>query len=82
MNNKELNIKNYELVAIKRKDGVFTTETGQNIEFKNYYVEFKNKNNPLIIRAKVDKVFRDYVEDATDAEYIGVPYASEEAYED
>lgn len=81
MNNKELNIKDFEIVAIKRKDGIFRTETGQDIQFKNYYVEFKRKDNPLIFRAKLDKIFRDYIEDATDAENIGDPYAFEETYE-
>lgn len=83
MDSKELNINAFEIVAIKRKRGVFRTETGQDIQFKNYYIEFKRKDNPLVFRAKLEKVFRDYIEDedATDAEYIGDPYASEEIYE-
>lgn len=58
-----LNIEDYELVKIERKDGVFTPENGKDIPYKNYYVYFKRVGNPLVMKAKVDKVFVDYVED-------------------
>lgn len=62
MNNKELNIKEYELVRIVKKEGIFRTETGQEINFTNYYIDFKRKDNPLVMRAKLEKVFKDYIE--------------------
>jgi len=59
----EIDPEEYEIVKLERKEGVFNnTETGQNIPFKTYYVHIKNKNNPLVMRAKIDKVFNDYVE--------------------
>lgn len=63
METQEIDINNYELVGIKKKEGVFQTETGLSINFTNYYVEIKKLNTGLVIRAKVDKVFRDYVEE-------------------
>ena len=63
MENYEINPNDYEIVKLERKEGVFTNpETGQQIPFKSYYVHIKNINNPLVIRAKIDKVFNDYVE--------------------
>lgn len=63
MESYELDPTKYEIVKLERKEGVFSNpETGQNIPFKTYYVHIKNIDNPLIMRAKIDKVFNDYVE--------------------
>ncbi|MBQ6100521.1 MAG: hypothetical protein IJL02_11755 [Methanobrevibacter sp.] len=62
MEKTELNIEDFEIVKIERKDGIFTLEDGKQIPYKNYYVYIKNVNNPLIMRAKLDKVFNEYVE--------------------
>lgn len=59
----ELDPTQFEIVRMERKEGVFSNpETGQEIPFKTYYVHIKNKENPLVMRAKIDKVFNDYVE--------------------
>lgn len=59
----ELDHTEYEIVKLERKEGIFTNpETGQEIPFKSYFVHIKNRNNPLVLRAKIDKVFNDYVE--------------------
>lgn len=52
----------YEIVKVERKDGEFVTEAGSKIAYKNYYIHFKRSDSPLVMRAKVDKVFNDYVE--------------------
>lgn len=63
MDKLEINPEDYEIVKLERKEGVFRNpETGQEIPYKIYYVHFRSINNPLVIRAKVDKVFNDYVE--------------------
>lgn len=59
---------NYYITKIEKKDGIFKREDGTEIKYKNYYVYFKRENNPLEMRAKVDKVFNDYVENNDDAE--------------
>lgn len=64
----EINSENLEIVKLERKDGVFTPENGKEIPYKNYYVYFKREGNPLIMKAKVEKVFNDYVEDYDAAE--------------
>lgn len=62
MNTKtELNVENYELVGIEKREGVFETE-GRGIPYTTYVVKFKQTESPLIMTAKVDKIFRDYVE--------------------
>ena len=63
MEKTELDPTQFEIVKLERKEGVFSNpETGQNIPYKLYYVHIKNINNPLVMRAKIDKVFNDYVE--------------------
>lgn len=57
-----LNAEEYQIVKIERKDGVFTPEGGKEIPYRNYYVYFKREDSPLVMRAKVEKVFNDYVE--------------------
>lgn len=58
----------YYITKIEKKDGVFKTESGTEIKYKNYYIYFKRDDSPLEMRAKVDKVFTDYVESDDDAE--------------
>lgn len=63
MNNKvELNGEDYEIVKLERVEGQFTREDGQTIPYKKYYVYIKGVENPLVMRATIDKVFNDYVE--------------------
>lgn len=66
MESKILNHNDYEIVKLERKDGIFRREDGTELPYKSYYVHIRNINNPLVIRAKVDKVFNDYVEDDAD----------------
>jgi hypothetical protein len=63
MDTKILNHNDFEIVKLERKDGIFRREDGSELPYKTYYVSIKNINSPLVIRAKVDKVFNDYVED-------------------
>lgn len=63
MQKEDIAAENYELVKIEKRYGEFRTEDGRILPFANYYVHFKNVNNPLIMVAKVEKVFRDYVEE-------------------
>lgn len=63
MNKEEISNENYEIVKIEKRYGEFQTADGKILPFANYYVHFKRLNNPLIMIAKVEKVFRDYVED-------------------
>lgn len=63
MNNKvELGIEGYELVKIERVEGQFTNDNGTTIPYKKYNVYIKQVDNPLVMKASVDKVFNDYVE--------------------
>lgn len=57
-----LNHEEFEIVKLERRDGVFTLENGNTIPYKNYYVYIKNINSPLVMKAKIEKVFNDYVE--------------------
>lgn len=52
----QINIENIEV-----KEGVFTLEDGKNLPYKNVYINFKVKDNPLVFRAKIDKVLKDYL---------------------
>lgn len=75
-----ININNYELVALKKKDRVYHTETGKDIPYVDYYIEFKRKDSPLIMTAKVNKLFRHYVEiedEPNDGEEIAVRFGSD-----
>lgn len=56
-----------KLERVFKKEGIYRTEEGKEYPYKNYYVEIRNENTGLILRAQIDKVFRDYVED--DGEY-------------
>lgn len=60
---------NWEIVKVERKDGEFKREDGTSIVYKQYWVYFKKEDNPLIFRAKVEKVFNDYVEDSCEPEF-------------
>jgi hypothetical protein len=62
MENQILNHNDFEIVKLERKDGVFRREDGTELPYKTYYVYIRNINNPLIIKAKIEKVFNDYVE--------------------
>ena len=62
MQKQELPIENYELVKVEKRYGDFKTEDGRVLPFANYYIHFKHVDNPLIMTARVEKVFRDYVE--------------------
>lgn len=63
MDTKILNHNDFEIVKLERKEGIFRREDGSELPYKTYFVSIRNINNPLVIRAKVDKVFNDYVED-------------------
>ena len=61
--------KDFELLKIYKKEGDFVTEDGREIHYKNYYADIKDPYTSLVMRAKIDKVFNDYVEgDDTAAE--------------
>lgn len=59
---KETINKEFKLVGVYKKEGDFITEDGREIHYKNYYVEIEDPYTSLIMRAKIDKVFNDYVE--------------------
>lgn len=54
---------NIEIVKLEKKKGLFKTEEGREIPYKSYWVYFKHKDNPLVYRAKLDKVFGEYFDD-------------------
>lgn len=54
--------RDFELVGVTKKEGEFTNEKGDEIHYKNYYVIIKSESG-IQIRAKVDRVFNDYVEE-------------------
>lgn len=62
MQKQELNLDDFELVKVEKREGEFKREDGSILPFSNYYVHFKRTDNPLVMVAKVDKVFREYVE--------------------
>lgn len=57
-----INSEHLELVGAFKKSGIYKTEDGKEYPYKNYYIEIKNVKTGLIMRAQIDKVFRDYVE--------------------
>lgn len=59
---KEIINANYELVKVEKYSGEFTNEEGNTYPYKYYKIFFKLEDSPLIMSAKVDKVFNDYVE--------------------
>lgn len=63
-----MNENNYYITKIEKKEGVFKTDDGKEINYKNYYVYFKREDSPLEMKAKVEKVFNDYVENNDAAE--------------
>ena len=63
MESREIKGDNYYIEKLECKKGEFTTDDGKNIPFKTYYVYFKREDSPLIMKAKIDKVFNDYVEE-------------------
>lgn len=52
---------NVEINGIYKKEGDLETEDGRTIHWKNYYIEFTLESG-LKARAKIDKVFNDYIE--------------------
>ncbi len=59
---KEIINNNYEIVRVEKYSGEYTNEEGQTYPYKFFKVFFKEENSPLVMSAKVDKVFNDYVE--------------------
>lgn len=57
----ELNLE-AEIVGVDRIDAIFVREDGKDIPYHFYKVRFKVEGNDLVLEAKVDKVFNDYVE--------------------
>lgn len=55
----------WNIEKVERKDGEFRRENGTILKYKQYWVHFTNGDNPLVFRAKVEKVFNDYVENNT-----------------
>lgn len=54
-----------EVEDISIREGDFTPENGgAPIHWKQYTIGFTIGNNPMIFRAKVDKVFNEYIPDA------------------
>lgn len=62
MQKQELPVENYELVKVEKRYGDFVTTDGKVLPFANYYIHFKKVEDNLVMVAKVEKVFRDYVE--------------------
>lgn len=58
---KELDLE-AEIVGIDRIDATFVREDGKQIPYHFYKVRFKVEGSDLVLEAKVDKVFNDYVE--------------------
>lgn len=54
-----------KVTKLEKKQGVFETESGQEVEWMNYYIYFKIGEYPMEFKAKVDKVLKDYIELAT-----------------
>lgn len=59
---KETLTKEFEIVKVEKYSGEFTTNEGATYPYKFYKVYFKEIGGQLIMTAKVDKVFNDYVE--------------------
>lgn len=76
-----ININDYEMVSLKKKNRVYKTETGKEIPYIDYCIDFKRKDSPLIMTAKVNKLFRDYVEpeenEPSEGEDIPVRFGSD-----
>lgn len=66
MNKREIDGE-FTVEKIERGEGEFVNDKGDTIKFKTYYVYIKREDSPLIMRAKLDKVFNDYVEGDYDA---------------
>lgn len=63
MQEKQYINKDFSLEGVYKKEGIFRTEDGRDINYKNFYVEIKDPETSLLMRAKIDRVFNDYVED-------------------
>lgn len=53
---------NYEIKKVEKISGEFTNNEGQTFPYKFYKIYFTLEGSPLVMTAKVDKVFNDYVE--------------------
>lgn len=63
----QLDISKIKLVSLIEQEGTFQNEAGQSFEYKNYILEFKIGNYPVIFKAKVDRVLKQYIEEAYNA---------------
>lgn len=54
-----------KVTKLEKKQGIFETGGGQEIEWTNYYIYFKIGEFPMEFKAKVEKVLKDYIELAT-----------------
>lgn len=61
MNKKEIN-REFNVEKVEKAEGQFRNDNGDVINFRSYYVYIKAEDSPLVMRAKIDKVFNDYVE--------------------
>lgn len=66
MDNKKYKANNVQILNLEVKEGVFTLEDGKDIPYKNIYINFKYKDNPLVFKAKIDKVLKEYLLDMLD----------------
>lgn len=57
------NIDKYYITKIEKTSGVFQRENGDEIPFDSYNVYFKREGYELEFKAKLDKVFKDYIEE-------------------
>lgn len=56
-----------KVVKLERASGTFQNDQGANIPWQNYKIHFTIGDNPLIIQAKVDRLFGQYVDDMVEA---------------
>lgn len=59
----------YEVNKIKvekleKTEGQFENQNGQKIDYANYTISFTVGDYPLIFKAKVDKVLKNYIDEA------------------
>lgn len=54
-----------KIIDLVRKEGVFETET-QSIPYKTYKIKFQLEGNSLVYEAKVDKIFKEYIQEDLD----------------
>lgn len=59
---KEYIDREYELVGVYKKEGDWVNPEGKELHYKFYCVDIRLESG-LVIRARVDRVFNDYVEE-------------------